>query len=58
MRVSAQCAWLRRWRCLLACSAAQAFALSLLDCRAGRSHTNHIQMWLVIVVTWGCDEDL
>ena len=35
IRVSAQCAWLRRWRCLLAYSAARAFALSLLDCRAG-----------------------
>ena len=31
MRVSAQCAWMRRWRCMLACAAAQAFALSLLD---------------------------
>ena len=31
MRVSAQCAWMRRWRCMLACAAAQAFALPLLD---------------------------
>ena len=30
MTVSDQCAWLRRWQRMLACSAAQAFALSLL----------------------------
>ena len=35
MRVSAQCAWMRRWRCMLASAAAQAFALSLLERRAG-----------------------
>ena len=35
MRVSAQCAWIKRWRCMLACAAAQAFALSLLERRAG-----------------------
>ena len=61
MRVSAQCSWLRRRRCLLACTAAQAFTLSLLDCRAGlgsdgKPHQPHL-MWLVIVATWGCDED-
>ena len=33
LRESARQAWLRRWRCLLACSAAQAFALSLLERR-------------------------
>ena len=31
LRESARQAWLRRWRCLLACSAAQAFALSFLE---------------------------
>ena len=35
MRISDQCAWIRRWRCMLACAAAQAFALSLLERRAG-----------------------
>ena len=33
MLVSAQCAWMRRWRCM--CAASQAFALSLLHRRAG-----------------------
>ena len=35
MRVIAQCAWMRRWRCMLACAAARAFTLSLLERRAG-----------------------
>ena len=33
LRETARQAWLRRWRCLFACSAAQAFALSLLERR-------------------------
>ena len=33
LRTSAQHAWLRRWKSMLACSTAQAFGLSLLDRR-------------------------
>ena len=34
LRHSVQAAWLHRWRCLLACTAARSFALSLLDTAA------------------------
>ena len=60
MRVSAQCAWMRRWRCMLACAAAQAFALSLLERRAGPGSdgpTPTTSEWLATVVA-GSVEDL
>ena len=34
LRHSVRAAWLHRWRCLLACTAARSFALSLLDTTA------------------------
>ena len=39
-------AWLRRWQCMLACGAAQACALSLLDHHSGlgsHGHTIHVR---------------
>ena len=60
MRVSAQRAWLRRWKCRLDCSAAQVFALSLLEHRDAWVQAgwhNPRQTRLVIVVT-GSDEDM